>query len=86
MQTIRMGLISEILHVLGRAYKAGITRSGAIANIIYIMTPLNHCNDRLNVSFGSLADIATIRAMSALAPKADIHRRERHARFGQKQI
>ena len=46
MQTIRMGLHIRDFACLGRAVKAEIASSGAIANIVYVMTSPAYCNDR----------------------------------------
>jgi hypothetical protein len=45
MQIIRMSSHIRILRVFGRAVKAESTRSGAIANIIYITTLPANSND-----------------------------------------
>ena len=45
MQTIRMGPHIRDFACLGRALKAKIASSGAIANIVYVMTSSVYCND-----------------------------------------
>lgn len=47
MQTIRMGRHIRDFACLEEAFTAKITKSGAIANTIYITTAAAHCNARV---------------------------------------